>query len=149
MNIQTGHMTTKETAPARDSGTSTIRAWKILVIEDLPLVQDLMRGLLEEPGRYEICAMCEGEASALEAFDRYAPKVVIVDLKLKQGSGLGFLQQVRHRAPDWDPLLMVVTNHAIPALQSACLKAGAAYFFDKSRDLPRLRKVIDDHYASA
>lgn len=121
----------------------------IQVIEDLPLVQKVLRDLLEETGEYRVCAISETESGAIEDFIKHQPAAVIVDLNLKQGSGLGFLQQVRRMHLHWRPVLIVVTNYAITALESACLKAGADRFLDKSRDLARLRSVIDDSLAEA
>lgn len=120
------------------------RARKVLLIEDLPLVQQLLRSLIEEPGVYEVCAISDTEAGALAAFDAHRPDAVIVDLNLREGSGLGFLQQLGRRdLPAPRPALIVVTNHAIPALEAACRKAGADSVLDKSRDLARLKSVLD------
>jgi len=94
----------------------------IQLIEDLPLVQKVLRDLLEETGEYQVCAMSDTEAGAVADFIKHQPAVVIVDLNLKQGSGLGFLQQVRRMHLDWRPVLIVVTNYAIAALESACLR---------------------------
>lgn len=126
----------------------TASARPIQLIEDLPLVQKVLRDLLEETGEYRVCAMSDTETGAIEDFIKYQPAVVIVDLNLKQGSGLGFLQQVRRMHLHWRPVLIVVTNYAITALESACIKAGADHFLDKSRDLGRLRSVIDQSLAA-
>jgi DNA-binding NarL/FixJ family response regulator len=115
----------------------------VQVIEDLPLVRKLLCDLIEESGRYKVCALSDTETGALADFTAHQPAVVIVDLNLKQGSGLGFIKQVRKLDLPYKPTLIVVTNHGIPALQVACLQAGADHFMDKSKDLPRLRAVID------
>ena len=129
--------------------TSATNARSIQLIEDLPLVQKVLRDLLEETGEYQVCVMSETESGAIADFIKHQPAVVIVDLNLKEGSGLGFLQQVRRMHLDWRPVLIVVTNYAISALEAACLKAGADHFLDKSRDLARLRDVIAQSLASA
>jgi DNA-binding NarL/FixJ family response regulator len=116
----------------------------IQVIEDLPLVRRLLCDIIEEGGQYKVCALSDTEDGAVADFQAHRPAAVIVDLNLKQGSGLGFLNQVRRMNLDYRPALIVVTNHGIAALQAACKKAGADHFLDKSRDLVRLKAVIDD-----
>ena len=120
-----------------------------LLIEDLPRVQQILRDVVEEPGLYEVCAVADGEAQAIADFDRLQPHAVIIDLKLRQGSGLGFLQSVRARKLAAQPLLIVITNHALPVLETACRQAGADHFLDKSRDLGRLRGLMDQAFGRA
>lgn len=128
-------------APASDSRLDGMLP--IQVIEDLPLVRKLLCDLIEESGRYKVCALSDTEAGAVADFMDHRPAAVIVDLNLKQGSGLGFIKHIRRLDLPYRPALIVVTNHGIPALEVACLQAGADHFMDKSRDLPRLRTVID------
>ena len=118
------------------------QAIPLIVIEDLPMIRQVLSELLEESGHYRIVAFCETEEEALVQFDALRPEAVIVDLKLKSGTGLGFLQR-RRIEQGYDPLLIVLTNHPLPALEAACRKAGAHHFLDKSRDLPRLRETLD------
>src|SRR5690606_7056401 len=115
----------------------------VQVIEDLPLVRKLICDLIEESGRYKVCALSDTESGALADFKVHHPAVVIVDLNLKQGAGLGFIKQVRKLELPSRPSLIVVTNHGVAALKVACLQAGADHFMDKSKDLPRLRALID------
>lgn len=131
-------MSTLPPPPARDAPLIAIQ-----VIEDLPIVQKLLRDLIEESGHYKVCAVSDTESGALADFNAHRPAAVIVDLNLKQGSGLGFLHHIRRMELAQRPVLIVVTNHAIPALASACIKAGADHFLDKSRDLVKLCSVLD------
>lgn len=120
---------------------------QVLVLEDLPVAQAVIRQLIEESGALRICAFCETEMDALEQFERLVPDVVIIDLKLRQGSGLGFLRR-RARRVGYHPLLMVMTNHAMPAIEVACREAGAHHFFDKSKDLPLVGMAIENWMAT-
>lgn len=124
-------------------------AVQVLLIEDLPRVQQILRDVVEEPGLYEVCAVADSETQAIADFDRLQPHAVIIDLKLRQGSGLGFLQAVRSRKLAVQPLLIVITNHALPVLETACRQAGADHFLDKSRDLGRLRGLMDQAFGRA
>ena len=46
------------------------------------------------------------------------------------------------------PLLIVLTNHALPVLETACLNAGADYFLDKSRDFHKVRTLLENAWSN-
>ena len=119
------------------------RALRVLVVEDLPRVQTLLRELIEEPGRFEIAGMAETESEAIRKFEMLRPDALVVDLNLRQGTGLGVIMAVRRDKTAGEPLLLVLTNHALPVLEAACLNAGADHFLDKSRDFHKLRPLLE------
>jgi CheY-like chemotaxis protein len=125
------------------------RALRVLVVEDLPRVRTLLRELIEEPERLEVAAFAETEEEALRCFDDLRPDAVVVDLKLKAGTGLGVIHGIRRRATAPQPLLIVLTNHALPVLETACLQAGADHFLDKSRDFQKVRPLLEKARDSA
>jgi CheY-like chemotaxis protein len=119
------------------------RTLRVLVVEDLPRVRSLLRELIEEPDRLEVAAFAETEEEALQRFDELHPDAVVVDLKLRSGTGLGVVHGIRRRAPTAPPLVIVLTNHALPVLETACLQAGADHFLDKSRDFLKVRPLLE------
>jgi len=129
------------------AGTSTSErangVVRVLVVEDLPRVQVLLRELIDEPGRFEIAGMAETESEAIRQFESLQPDALVVDLNLRQGTGLGVIMAVRRRPAARRPLLLVLTNHALPVLEAACLAAGADYFLDKSRDFHKVRPLLE------
>lgn len=116
---------------------------RVLVVEDLPRVQQLLRELIHVPGRLEVAGLAETEQEALAQFEQLVPHAVVVDLNLKSGTGLGVITGLRRRPQGGRPLLIVLTNHALPVLESACLNAGADYFLDKSRDFHMIRILLE------
>ena len=126
--------------PATDGADGALR---VLVVEDLPRVQVLLRELIDEPGRFEIAGMAETEHDAIRQFEALQPDALVVDLNLRQGTGLGVIMAVRRRQAQRRPLLLVLTNHALPVLEAACLSAGADYFLDKSRDFHKVRPLLE------
>ena len=125
------------------AGESAARALRVLVVEDLPRVQVLLRELIDEPGRFEIAGMAETEHEAIEQYHALQPDALVVDLNLRQGTGLGVIMAVRRQQRPDRPLLLVLTNHALPVLEAACLNAGADHFLDKSRDFHKLRPLLE------
>ena len=130
--------------PRRVSG----RPVKVQIVEDLPRVQQLLRQLVEQPGRFEVTGIDDTEQEAFQRSQAQPPDALVVDLNLRQGSGLGLIHAVRklYGASPIGPLVIVVTNHTMPVLEAACLKADADHFLDKSRELPRLSALLNQAF---
>ncbi|MGP8471580.1 response regulator transcription factor [Burkholderia sp. PR2] len=67
--------------------------------------------------------------------------VVIVDLRLADGSGLELIGMLSKAAPRI--VTIVLTNHSAPAFREACATAGADYFFDKTAEFDAACHVIE------
>lgn len=120
-------------------------AMRVLIVEDLPRVQALLRELIDEPGRFEVSGIADTETEAIAQFAAQQPDAVVIDLSLRQGTGLGVIAALRRQPPgDHRPLLIVLTNHAFPVLEAACRHAGADHFLDKSRDFRRVRGLLEE-----
>ncbi|MED5620758.1 response regulator [Ideonella sp. BN130291] len=131
-------------APHDDPKVTASATLRVLLVEDLPRVQLMLRELIEEPGRFEVVGVADTEEQALSLFDARQPEVVVVDLNLRSGTGMGVLQRIRQRKTAVRPLLIVLTNHTLPVLRHACEKAGADHFLDKSREFARVRVLIEE-----
>jgi len=121
---------------------------RVLIVEDLPRVQALLRELIDEPGRFEVTGIADTEAQAIEQYAALQPDAVVIDLSLRQGTGLGVIAALRRlQVNEQRPLLIVLTNHAFPVLEAACRHAGADHFLDKSRDFRRVRGLLEEAQA--
>jgi len=60
---------------------------RILLVEDEPLISIYFAELLEEMG-HEVCSIETTETSAVAAADRLKPDLLIVDVHLREGTGL-------------------------------------------------------------
>jgi len=111
---------------------------KTYIIEDSHVIRDNLIGTLEELGPVEIVGVAEDEASALLWLAGVGHKVdlVIVDIFLKGGSGLGVLRHATELQRD--AKLVVLSNYATPDMREKCLELGAHKVFDKSNDLDAL-----------
>lgn len=62
--------------------------------------------------------------------------LVVVDLFLKQGSGLGVLEACQQRGRD--QRVVVLSNYATPDMRRRCSELGADAVFDKSNEIDAL-----------
>ncbi|MCO8589092.1 response regulator [Burkholderia multivorans] len=67
--------------------------------------------------------------------------VVIVDLRLADGSGFDLIGMLSKAVPRI--VTIVLTNHSAPAFRQACVAAGADYFFDKTVEFDAACRLIE------
>ena len=116
---------------------------KTYIVEDSPVIRENLIATLEELVPVDVVGTAEDEATAVRwlAQPDASVDLVIVDIFLKHGSGLGVLraaQDVPHSHK-----LVVLSNYATTDIRSKCLLLGADRVFDKSNDLDALM-----HYCS-
>lgn len=111
---------------------------KTYIVEDSQIIRDDLIATLEELLPVEVVGTAEDESSAVHWLTQPNNEVdlVIVDIFLKGGSGLGVIRATnglpqRHK-------LVVLTNYATPEIRRKCLALGANKVFDKSNDIDAL-----------
>ena len=115
---------------------------RVLLVEDSPYIRERLEDLLAEPGRIKVEAHADTEEGAIALLDREAWDVLVLDLQLRRGTGLGVLRALmRVRRPETK--VIVLTNYAFPQYRERSLSLGADYFFDKAREYHRVREVLD------
>jgi len=115
-----------------------------LVVEDSPQIAERLVELVSVPNRVEVVATAASEDEALAACDRYSVSLAIVDLQLAQGTGFGVIRRLRAATGANPACIVVLTNHAVPALKVAAFEAGADYFLDKSKDFATIPRLIGE-----
>lgn len=123
---------------------SDVEVLNALVVEDSPQIAERLVELVSVPDRVEVVATVATEDDALAACDRYPVALAIVDLQLAQGTGFGVIRRLRAATSAHPACIIVLTNHAVPALKVAAFEAGADYFLDKSKDFGTLPRLIGE-----
>jgi DNA-binding NarL/FixJ family response regulator len=108
------------------------------IVEDNVTVREHLIGSLEELASVQAVGMAETEADGTKWLARKdAPwDLAIVDLFLKEGSGLGIVEACRYRQPDQK--MVVLSNHATRDIRWRCAQLGADAVFDKSTEIDDL-----------
>ena len=119
-----------------------------LVVEDSPQIAERLVELVSVPNRVEVVATAATEDEALAACDKHTIAMAIVDLQLVQGTGFGVIRRLRAATGSHPACIVVLTNHAVPALKVAAFEAGADYFLDKSKDFATIPRLIGELLSS-
>lgn len=119
---------------------TTLRA---LIVEDNPVILSNLIATLEELTEVRVVSAVGNETEAAEELSRHAPDLdlVIVDIFLTSGSGLGVLKCAREL--DLPARRVVLTNYATPDMRKRCVELGADQVFDKSSELEELIEYCD------
>jgi len=113
---------------------------KVLIADDSEVfAQRLIRTLGEISG-IEIVGHVRTGAEALQALRDLHPEVVILDIRMPEGTGIDVLEGMRKE--NLAPITIVLTSSNFPQYRKKCLQLGARYFFDKSADFAGVREAL-------
>jgi DNA-binding NarL/FixJ family response regulator len=116
---------------------------RTFIVEDSPVIRENLIATLEELLPLQVVGTAEDEATAVHWLVEpdHPLDLLIVDIFLKQGTGLGVLRaaaaqpQCRH--------VVVQSNFATPDMRKKCLELGADRVFDKSNEIEALIQYCD------
>ncbi len=112
---------------------------KAFIVEDSPVIRENLAAALEEMvPALKVTGFADSEGAALAWLDTpgHDCDLVIVDLFLRQGSGMRVLEHLRTAGHAADRV--VLTNYATPNICRQCLGLGASRVFDKSGEIDAL-----------
>lgn len=119
------------------------RELRILLIEDSERLRTRLTGMLSEPGLMRVVASAATETEARQQIEASAYDVLLVDVELREGTGIGAIRYARsHYDRSHQPMIIVLTNYPLPAVRSRCLEAGADHFLDKMRQFEDVKGLI-------
>ena len=113
---------------------------KTFIVEDNQTIRENLAGTLEELAAVSAVgyAATENEAREWLRQNSDAWHLAIVDLFLKQGSGLGVLEACRERRPGQK--VVVLSNYSTAEMRVRCRQLGANAVFDKVTEFDALVK---------
>jgi two-component system, OmpR family, response regulator len=119
-------------------GDAPARPLDVYVVEDNVIVLESLIAALEELAPVRVVGTAADEHVAVDWLraDGEHCDLVIIDIFLHSGSGLGVIEAARRRRPG--AALVVLSNYATDEMRARCLASGADRVFDKSRDIDQL-----------
>lgn len=117
---------------------------KVLLVDDHPIVRQGLKQLIEQEVDLVVCGEAESTHEALAGIAKLEPDVVIVDLGLKDSSGIDLIKQITSNK--LDVLVLVLSMHDESLYVERALRAGARGYLTKEeapdRVVPALRRVL-------
>ena len=111
---------------------------RAFIVEDNPTVRDSLIGTLRELAWVESVGQAESEGEGTRWLHDNAARwdLAIVDLFLKEGTGMRILEACRDRLPTQK--MVVLSNYATQDMRWRCAQLGADAVFDKTTEIDEL-----------
>jgi len=113
---------------------------KVFIADSSASILERLDSLLSEIPGVEIAGHAGDGEEAIALIRACEPEVVILDSSLPPEGGLGLLRKLRSKGPT--PVFIVITSFPNLQYRTKFHEAGAAYFFDKSREQDRLVEAL-------
>ncbi len=115
------------------------------IVEDSPLIREQLITMLEDLTHVKVVGYADTERGALLALSGTASEaqLVVVDVILREGTGLGLLRHAAAHATT-SRKFVVLTNYATQDIRDEALRLGADRVFDKSRQIDQLIDYCDE-----
>lgn len=113
----------------------------VFIVEDSASIRERLAAMLGDIEGVTVVGQAETPAEALEGILRTRPDSVVLDIHLVGGTGIEVLRQAHLQIPG--TVFIVLTNYPNAQYRRICMEAGAAYFFDKSSEIAKVREVIE------
>jgi DNA-binding NarL/FixJ family response regulator len=119
---------------------------KVLVVDDHPVFRYGVSMLLQDQKDFEVCGEADEAQSALAAFRRLSPQLVVTDITLPGMDGIELTKMMVSERPDVIVLIFSMHDESLYAMRA--LRAGAKGYVRKDQPMPVLlsaiRKVLDN-----
>jgi len=103
---------------------------RILLVDDHEIVRKGLRALLEAEPDFEVVGEAGSSAEALRRVGFDSPDVVVLDVRLPDGSGVEICREIRSEFPDVK-VLMLTSYADEEALMSAILAGASGYLLKR------------------
>jgi DNA-binding NarL/FixJ family response regulator len=129
----------------QSQGKSKMKATAILLVDDHPIVRERIREIIEAENGMTVCGEAEDRHGALALIESQRPDLALIDITLRNSSGLELIKDIHVR---WPRLLMlVISMHDELLYAERVLRAGARGYITKqdatSNILGAIRRVLD------
>jgi DNA-binding NarL/FixJ family response regulator len=122
-----------------------MRKSRVFVVDDHPLVRDGLSTLINQESDLEVCGTAEDAISALPAIAASRPHIALIDISLKNTSGLELIKDLKIQQPS--VALIVVSMHDEMLYAERALRAGARGYIMKRETtrnvLTAIRRVLE------
>jgi len=125
-----------DTTEGRQEIRQEVRQLRLLVVDDHEVVRQGLVALLARRDRFQVVAEAGTVEEALDATRRYQPDLVVMDVRLPDGSGIEACREIRAEYPT-TRVVMLTSYPDEEAVLSAIIAGASGYLLKqiRARDL--------------
>ncbi|SFI97965.1 DNA-binding response regulator, NarL/FixJ family, contains REC and HTH domains [Planctomicrobium piriforme] len=105
------------------------RQWKILIVDDHPLVRKGMVTLISQEPDLKVVGEAAEMQDAAKLAGELEPDLMVIDISLRSGNGLELVKQITSANPRIK--MLVCSMHDESLFAERCLRAGAGGYLNK------------------
>lgn len=124
-----------------------MKAQTVYLVEDSVLVRERLMEMLDAVPGARVVGMATRADQAITDILAARPDIVVLDVRLEQGSGFDVLRALRGQAPGVD--VYMLSSFASDPYRHLARQLGARDFFDKAVDFGRVRDIVAARAAQA
>ncbi len=117
---------------------------QVYLVDDHPLVRESLTSLINQQADLAVCGEAETGARALREIAALKPDVAILDISLKESSGLELIKAAKTTMPELS--IVVLSMHDEELYAERCIRAGAGGYVMKreasNRVVTAVREVL-------
>jgi len=113
---------------------------RIMLVEDQTVVREGLRQLMESDPEFKVVGEAATAAEAVSQAARLKPDVILLDLKLPDGSGLDAARQILQGSDP--PAILVLSTYADAALVRSALALGASGYIPKTASFAEIASAV-------
>lgn len=119
---------------------TTRQQFRVLLVDDHQIVRRGLKTVLEERGRLSIVGEAGTVREAIEQAGKLKPDVIVMDLRLPDGSGIEACREIRSHDPN--AKVVILTSFADEDALFSAVMAGAAGYVLKDLDPSMLQDSL-------
>lgn len=116
---------------------------KVLLIDDTVMILQRLKSLLESVEQVIRTESATSAEEALVIMDDYQPDLMVLDINMPGMGGIEMLRKL-HLMHDTRPVVIMLTNNTFAGYRDECMRLGADYFLDKSRDFLQIPAIVQN-----
>lgn len=136
---------TGDPAATNDADGATLRTGplRILVVDDHEVVREGLVAALDRREGFQVVAQAGSVAEAVAAATRFEPDLIVMDVRLPDGSGIEACRDIRSEHPDTH-VVMLTSYPDEEAVLSAIVAGASGYLLKETRmrDLVRALETV-------
>lgn len=117
---------------------------KIIIVDDHPIIRKGLSDLINQEKDLVVCGQAEDAHEAMDVIKTLKPDIAVVDISLKETSGIELIKDVRTQYPNLPVLALSMHDESLYAERA--LRAGAKGYIMKAeaaeKVITAIRKVL-------
>jgi DNA-binding NarL/FixJ family response regulator len=113
---------------------------KVFIADDSDQIRSSIKDVLHDIAGVEVVGEASNAENLTETIGRLRPQVVILDIRMPGGSGIGALKKIKAQYPS--TVVIMFSDYSYKLYREKSMELGADFFFEKSIEFEKIETVL-------